>query len=106
MGAWAIRRRSLVTAQSGEQTLQSRGLAWPGTGWAGCARGAQTALVAQVDPKSGRVVRCGVESSERLGRHRWKVERSLAWLLADRRLTVRYERRADILTVLRIWLAR
>ena len=26
------------------------------------------------------------------------VERSLAWLLANRRLTVRYERRADILT--------
>jgi hypothetical protein len=24
----------------------------------------------------------GVESSRRLGRHRWKVERSLAWLLA------------------------
>jgi hypothetical protein len=40
----------------------------------------------------------GVESTTRLGRHRWKVERSLAWLLANRRLTVRYERRADILT--------
>jgi hypothetical protein len=39
-----------------------------------------------------------VESSTRLGRHRWKVERSLAWLLANRRLTVRYERRADVLT--------
>jgi hypothetical protein len=26
------------------------------------------------------------------------VERSLAWLLANRRLVVRYERRADILT--------
>jgi hypothetical protein len=26
------------------------------------------------------------------------VERSLAWLLANRRLTVRYERHADILT--------
>jgi hypothetical protein len=38
-----------------------------------------------------------VESSQRLGRHRWTVERSLAWLLANRRLTVRYERRADIL---------
>jgi transposase len=33
----------------------------------------------------------------RLGRQRWKVERSLAWLLANRRLTVRYERRVDIL---------
>jgi hypothetical protein len=26
------------------------------------------------------------------------VERSLAWLLANRRLTIRYERRADLLT--------
>ena len=41
-----------------------------------------------------------MESTTRLGRHRWKVERSLAWLLANRRLTVRYERRADILTAL------
>ncbi len=45
-----------------------------------------------------RVARRGLESSQRLGRQRWKVERSLAWLLANRRLTVRYERRADILT--------
>jgi hypothetical protein len=39
----------------------------------------------------------GIESSERLGRHRYVVERSLAWLLGYRRLQVRYERRADIL---------
>ena len=39
-----------------------------------------------------RVARRGVESTTRLGRHRRKVERSLAWLLANRRLTVRYER--------------
>jgi transposase len=45
-----------------------------------------------------RIARRGVESTTRLGRHRWKVERSVAWLLANRRLTVRYERRADILT--------
>jgi transposase len=44
-----------------------------------------------------RIARRGIESSTRLGRHRWKVERSLAWLLANRRLTIRYERRADIL---------
>ena len=44
-----------------------------------------------------RIARRGVEASTRLGRHRWKVERSLAWLLANRRLTIRYERRADIL---------
>jgi transposase len=44
-----------------------------------------------------RIARRGLESNQRLGRQRWKVERSLAWLLANRRLTVRYERRADIL---------
>jgi IS5 family transposase len=47
-----------------------------------------------------RIARRGVESSSRLGRQRWKVERSLAWLVANRRLTVRYERRADVLTAL------
>jgi hypothetical protein len=31
-----------------------------------------------------------------LGRHRWVVERTLAWLARYRRLTVRYEQRADI----------
>ena len=44
-----------------------------------------------------RIARRGVESSDRLGRHRWVVERSLAWLLGFRRLGVRYERRADLL---------
>jgi transposase len=31
-----------------------------------------------------------------LGQHRWVVERTLAWLNRFRRLTIRYERRADI----------
>ena len=31
-----------------------------------------------------------------LGRYRWAVERTLAWLNRFRRLTVRYERRADL----------
>lgn len=43
-----------------------------------------------------RIARKGKESSERLGRHRWVVERTLAWLARYRRLAVRYERRADI----------
>jgi len=43
-----------------------------------------------------RIARRGVERSDRLGRHRWKVERTLAWLNRCRRLTVRYERREDI----------
>jgi transposase len=44
-----------------------------------------------------RIARRGVESSERLGWHRWVVERTLSWLLGYRRLSVRYERRADLL---------
>ena len=43
-----------------------------------------------------RIARRAVESSQRLGRHRWVVERTLAWLSSYRRLCVRYERRADI----------
>ena len=43
-----------------------------------------------------RIARRGVESSQRLGRHRWVVERTHAWLARLRRLTVRYERRDDI----------
>ena len=44
-----------------------------------------------------RIARRGIESSGRLGRHRYVVERSLAWLVGYRRLQVRYERRAEIL---------
>jgi transposase len=43
-----------------------------------------------------RLARRGIDSSRRLGRHRWVVERTLAWLNRFRRLTIRYERRADI----------
>ena len=44
-----------------------------------------------------RIARRGIEPRDRLGRHRFTVERSLAWLVGYRRLQVRYERRADIL---------
>jgi hypothetical protein len=53
-----------------------------------------------------RIARRGIESSQRLGRHRYVVERSLAWLVGYRRLQVRYERRADILLGLSSWPAR
>jgi transposase len=43
-----------------------------------------------------RVARKGIESSEKLGRRRWVVERTLAWLAKYRRLTIRYEWRDDI----------
>jgi IS5 family transposase len=44
-----------------------------------------------------RIARRGIESRERLGRHRWVVERTLSWLLGCRRLGIRYERREDLL---------
>jgi IS5 family transposase len=43
-----------------------------------------------------RIARRGIESSEKLGRYRWVVERTLSWLNRFRRLKVRYERRDDI----------
>jgi transposase len=43
-----------------------------------------------------RIARRGIESSERLGRHRWKIERTIAWLFGYRRLTVRYERHGHL----------
>ncbi len=45
-----------------------------------------------------RIARKGKESSQKLGRHRWVVERTLAWFSRMRRLTIRYERRDDIWT--------
>ena len=42
-----------------------------------------------------RIAWRGIESSERLGRHHWVVERTLAWF-SRRRLTIRYKQRADI----------
>lgn len=42
-----------------------------------------------------RVARRGIESSQRLGRHRWAIERTVAWLEGFRRLHRRYEHKAD-----------
>ncbi|MFI2457954.1 IS5 family transposase [Streptomyces sp. NPDC019539] len=42
-----------------------------------------------------RIARRGIESSQRLGRHRWTVERTVAWLSGCRRLHRRYERKAE-----------
>ncbi len=41
-----------------------------------------------------RIARRGVDSSERLGRFRWVVERTQAWVVAFRKLAVRYDRQA------------
>lgn len=42
-----------------------------------------------------RIARKGVESSHRLGRHRWIVESCLSWLMRYRRLVRRYDRKGD-----------
>ena len=41
-----------------------------------------------------RIARRGIDPSERLGRYRWIVERTNAWLLAFRRLALRFDRQA------------
>ncbi len=38
-----------------------------------------------------RSARKGIESGDRLGRHRWVVERTIAWTFDYRRLATRYE---------------
>ncbi|ALN74903.1 hypothetical protein M673_19440 (plasmid) [Aureimonas sp. AU20] len=43
-----------------------------------------------------RIARRGMDTSQTLGRHRWVVERTFAWLAQFRRLAVRYECRANI----------
>jgi transposase len=39
-----------------------------------------------------RIACHGIESSQRLGRQRWRVERALSWLSCYRRLQVRWDR--------------
>ncbi|WP_376737650.1 transposase [Nocardiopsis alba] len=50
---------------------------------------------ARVWAKLHRLARRVVESSQRLGRRRWQVERTMAWLAGCRCLRRRYERKAD-----------
>ncbi|MDF3303125.1 IS5 family transposase [Streptomyces tropicalis] len=42
-----------------------------------------------------RIARRGTDSSQRLGRHRWMVERTMSWLAGSRRLHRRYERKPE-----------
>jgi transposase len=42
-----------------------------------------------------RIGRRGIESSQRLGRDRWRVERTLSWLSCFRRLPVRWDRDSE-----------
>jgi transposase len=47
-----------------------------------------------------RIARRMIESSARLGRHRWTIERTGAWLGGWRRLRIRYERSSERLYAL------
>ncbi|WP_324197859.1 IS5 family transposase [Nocardia abscessus] len=40
-----------------------------------------------------RIACRGIESSQRLGRHRWVIERTISWLTGYHRLNLRYERK-------------
>ncbi len=42
-----------------------------------------------------RIARKGIESKDKLGQHRWVIERTMAWFTGYRRLTLRYERKAE-----------
>ena len=42
-----------------------------------------------------RIARRMIEFSQRLGRHRWTIERTGAWLGGWRRLRIRYERSSE-----------
>ncbi|QKM51563.1 hypothetical protein B7760_05640 [Burkholderia glumae] len=43
-----------------------------------------------------RIAHRGIESSERLGRHRWVVERTHAWFAGFGKLRICFKRRLDI----------
>ncbi|APB00562.1 Putative transposase for insertion sequence element IS402 [Nocardia seriolae] len=43
-----------------------------------------------------RIARKGIESSERLGRHRWIIERTISGLTGYHRLNIRYDRKPPI----------
>ena len=42
-----------------------------------------------------RIARRGIERNDRLGKHRWVVERTHAWLASFGKLRVRFERHID-----------
>jgi hypothetical protein len=43
-----------------------------------------------------RIARKAIETSTKFGKHRWVIERSIAWLFGYRRLSIRYERHANL----------
>jgi hypothetical protein len=92
-----------VRAKRGGPRWRKSGRSWQAWVQAAPDRGRPRAAAGTGDSKDNRaylrqrgitprLARGGVESSTTLGRHRWKVERSLSWLSCYRRLRVRWER--------------
>jgi transposase len=52
-------------------------------------------------PITLRIARRGVETKTKVGPYRWVVDRALARLAGYRRLTLRYERSAQLFTAFR-----
>jgi transposase len=42
-----------------------------------------------------RIAGTGIETSKKLGKHRWVIQRSIAWLFGHHRLAIRYDRYAN-----------
>lgn len=57
---------------------------------------AMTTGAAVLISSGGGIARRGVESSEKLGRHRWVVERTHGWFAGFGKLRIRFEKRLDI----------
>jgi transposase len=49
---------------------------------------------------AARIARIGRDNSQRLGRYRWVVERTIGWLLSYKRLALRYDRSVTTITAL------
>ena len=61
-------------------------------------QGLRLPVLPQACPARGiiaRIARKGIESSTRLGRHRYVIERCLEWITRFRRLVRRYDRKAS-----------
>ncbi len=96
----ALKTWDSVTSRSGKDSTRCRA-ACSAAAWRRCTRTRGTIIRAAIGSCGlrriiDRIARRGVESSVRLGRYRWVVERTLAWLSRYRRLTIRYGRRLDI----------
>lgn len=86
----------LVDALPAVRGKRGRPLRWPtklhadkGYDFARCRRHLQRRGI------QDRIARRGVECNDRLGRHRWVVKRTHAWLAAFGKLRIRFERRID-----------